>query len=256
MFGWRKKDKDKEKNSKDSKKVQFNSGVLNDKEKSFPLGKSEDYSDDIIRSKTMNPENSEFEVWRAVDNKNNKKNNDLVLTEYLEKSKNDEENILKNKTKLEHPSIKDRINIIENYITKETQNTNHNIDEDYSDNSDQEIEKSIHKKREDENDDDDDEEERFSQIRNKSRSKKVINKKIIEIDDVNKCEYPDFNAECEFIGENKEKYHVKILIDTSFNIVFSPEMKNNFKAFNLNYYQFPLLAIKNYIPTKKKKNML
>ena len=252
MFGWRKKDKDKEKNSKDSKKVQFNSGVLNDKEKSFPLGNSEDYSDDIIRSKTMNPENSEFEVWRAVDNKNNKKNNDLVLTEYLEKSKNEEENLLKNKTKLEHPSIKDRINIIENYITKETQNTNHNIDEDYSDNSDQEIEKSIHKKREDENDDDDDEEERFSQIRNKSRSKKVINKKIIEIDDVNKCEYPDLNAECEFIGENKEKYHVKILIDTSFNIVFSPEMKNNFKAFNLNYYQFPLLAIKNYIPTKKK----
>ena len=36
-------------------------------------------------------------------------------------------------------------------------------------------------------------------------------------------------------------------------MVFSPDKKNNFKLYNSNYYQFPLLAIKNYITTKKNK---
>ena len=259
MFLFKKKDKDKDKD-KDSKKVQFNSGLVNDKEKVMPLGQNDDYCDDIIRCKTVNPENSEFEVWRAVKNKNGNNNKDLVLTEYLEKSKNDEENALKNKTTFQHQISQERIKVIEDYFNKDTQkiNPNNNIDEDYQDNSDQEIEKNIHKKRQNDNDnenDDDDEEDerRFSQIRNKSRSKKVINKKVIGIDEDNKKEFPNFSGECKFYGENKEKYKVKITINSTFYVVFSAEKKNNFKIYNSNYYQFPLLSIKNYITTKKKR---
>ena len=145
--------------------------------------------------------------------------------------------------------------IVNNYFNKDTpKNIENNIDEDYANNSDQEIDQTIHNQRENENDDDDEEDEkRYEQYRNKSRYKRVINNKILEIDEVSKGEFPNFNADCKFYGENKERYHVKILIDSSFNLVFLPEKKNNFKLFNPNFYQFPLLSIKNYITTKKNK---
>ena len=257
---FKKKNKDKNKDSKNSKSGNYDKDSLNNDNIFFPITEDEN---NIDKSKTFNPSNSEFEVWRAIDNNNDKKNNKdekLVLAEYLEKSKKsgnkNSEDLLKNKKVVIKPGKQQGINVIEDYFDKDTQQEipNNNIDEDYSDNSDQEIYQKIHNQRENENDDDDDEEEkRFSQIRNKSRSKKVINNKIIENDDNDKNEYPDFTAECKFYGENKERYHVKIIIDSNFNLMFLPEMKNNFKAYNYNYYQFPLLSIKNYITTKKKR---
>ena len=172
-------------------------------------------------NKDKNTKNSEFEVMTQVNNNNT-----------------------------------NRVNLIENYIPKNNEEENQNIDEDYSNNSDQEIDQTIHKQRENENDNDDDDDEEFSQIRNKSRSKKIINNKIVELDEESKAEYPDFNADCKFYGENKERFHFKILIDSSFNLVFLPEKKNNFKLYNSNFYQFPLLAIKNYITTKKNKKFV
>jgi hypothetical protein len=46
--------------------------------------------------------------------------------------------------------------------------------------------------------------------------------------DVMKAEYPEFTADCKFYGEGKERYHVKVIIDSSFKLVFLPEMTNNF----------------------------
>ena len=159
-------------------------------------------------------------------------------------------------TQINNNNTNGGINVIENYINKDNEDRNQNIDEDYSNNSDQEIDQTIHKQRENENDNDDDDEEDDKdqeQIRNKSRSKKIINNKIVELEEECKAEYPDFSADCKFYGENKERFHFKILIDSSFNLVFLPEKKNNFKLYNSNFYQFPLLAIKNYITTKKNK---
>ena len=159
-------------------------------------------------------------------------------------------------TQINNNNTNGGINVIENYINKDNEDRNQNIDEDYSNNSDQEIDQTIHKQRENENDNDDDDEEDDKdqeQIRNKSRSKKIINNKIVELEEEYKAEYPDFSADCKFYGENKERFHFKILIDSSFNLVFLPEKKNNFKLYNSNFYQFPLLAIKNYITTKKNK---
>ena len=159
-------------------------------------------------------------------------------------------------TQINNNNTNGGINVIENYINKDNEDRNQNIDEDYSNNSDQEIDQTIHKQRENENDNDDDDEEddkEQEQIRNKSRSKKIINNKIVELEEECKAEYPDFSADCKFYGENKERFHFKILIDSSFNLVFLPEKKNNFKLYNSNFYQFPLLAIKNYITTKKNK---
>jgi len=259
------KEKEKDVQSKGSKSVKFDNNFIENIETLMPMSKDDDNT--IVKKNTCPPMNSEFEVWRAVKNKNDKKpenkENNLVLTEYLEKTNNNEdkelENRLRNKTILDHRNSQEGLKLIEDYFDKDSQEITHNnnIDENYSDNSDQEIDQKIHNQRENENDDDDDEDERFSQVRNKSRSKKIINNKIIELDDDGKIsEYPSLNCECKFYGENKDRYHVKILIDSSFNIVFLPEMKNNFKNYNSNYYQFPLLAIKNYITTKKKRKFL
>ena len=257
---FKKKNKDKDKDSKKSKSGNFDKELLNNDNQLLP--NSEENS--IDKSKTYGSSNSEFEVWRSINNntdKNNKNNkNKLVLTEYLEKSKNynnnNSENLFKNRKLVNQSNNQEGINVIEDYFDKDNQQEmpNNNIDEDYSDNSDQEIIQKIHTQRENENDDDDEEDEkRYAIMRNKSRSKKVINNKVIENDDSDKEDYPDFNAECKFYGENKERYHVKVIINSNFNLMFLPEMKNNFKNYNSNYYQFPLLSIKNYITTKKKR---
>ena len=214
---FKKNQKDKEEDKDKDKSKESKAVNFNKKlEKLMPLIKSK--SDTNEKKSTKN---SEFEVFTQVNNENN---------------------------------INEGLNVIENYFNKNNDEANQNIDEDYSNNSDQEIDQTIHKQRENENDnDDDDEDEDKLQIRNKSRSKKVINNKVVELDEVSKAEYPDFNADCKFYGENKERFHFKILIDSSFNLVFLPEKKNIFKLYNSNFYQFPLLAIKNYITTKKNK---
>ena len=260
------KDKEKEKTSEskgtNSKSVKFSEDLLTKEAKMFPLAQDDDFLD---RNKNYTfTINSEFEVWRAVQNKDDKNNQNtktnLVLTEYLEKSENvpnnidefNSENLIKSKTVLNNQNNQEVINVIEDYFDKDNEEyqDNNNIDENYSDNSDQEIYQKLRNDKE--SDDEEDEEEKFALMRNKSRSKKIVNSKIIE-EEQNKMEYPSFNAECKYYGENKERYQVKILIDSSFNLVFLPEKKNTFKLFNSNYYQFPLLAIKNYITTKKNK---
>ena len=211
------KKKDKDKyKSKEQKEVKFDKGIIKDSDKLIPLSKD----DNLFDKKTSKTLNEEFEVSNQQ-------------------------------------SFKEEL-VIDDYFKKENQeNLKNNIDEDYSNNSDQEIDQKIHNQRENENDDDDDEDEKkYSEFRNKSRSKKVINHKIIEKEEENKAEYPTFNADCKFYGENKERYHVKILIDSSFNLVFLPEKKNSFKLYNSNFYQFPLLAIKNYIITRKNKKFV
>ena len=273
MFKKKKKDKEKEKEkektteSKDSKSksVKFSKELLNNEENIFHLSQDDEFLDKN-KNKTF-PKNFEFEVWRAVQNRDNKNNkntkNKLVLTEYLEKSGNtpnnidefNSENLNKNKTVLNNQNNQESIKVIEDYFNKDNEEyQDNNIDENYSDNSDQEIYQKIHNERESENEDDDDEDEKqYALIPNKSRFKKIVNTKVIEEEEINKMEYPSFNAECKFYGENKERYQVKVIIDSSFNLVFLPEKKNTFKLFNSNYYQFPLLAIKNYITTKKNK---
>ena len=194
---------------------------------------------------------SEIEIWRSLDYKN--KNNNLILTEYLIKTEKEEDNPLKNRKVINN--TKEKINIIENYFSKAQLNRNmENIEyENESDNSDKETERKITIFRNSEIDEDDEEEDRFSEENiNKTRSKKVINKKILE-GEHKTAEYPEFYAECKFYGEGKERYHVKIIIDSSFNLNFSPEMKKGFKSYSLYYYQFPLLSIKNYIVTRKNK---
>ena len=189
-----------------------------EKEKEKEKVKEKDKEKEKIKEKEKEKEN----------NKNNNKNN----LEKTNKVKDDDYN-------------KDEQEIIQN----------NNIDEDYLENSDQEIE-AIKKQRENSYDDeDDDDEKQLSEISNRSRSKKVINNKIIE-SDVMKAEYPEFTADCKFYGEGKERYHVKVIIDSSFKLVFLPEMKNNFRLFNSNFYQFPLLAIKNYVATRKNKKFV
>ena len=85
---FKKKNKDKDKDSKKSKSGNFDKELLNNDNQLLP--NSEENS--IDKSKTYGSSNSEFEVWRSINNntdKNNKNNkNKLVLTEYLEKSKN------------------------------------------------------------------------------------------------------------------------------------------------------------------------
>ena len=260
MFKWKKKNKEKkskDKKESKSKSVKFDQQV-------FPLSKEVEYSE---KSKdNAFPNNSEFEVWRAVKSKtsDNENKNNLVLTEYLEKvetskideEENEDDSRIRHKTILKPQKTQESINVIEDYFDKDTQDQihNNNIDEDYSENSDQDIATKIKEQRENENDDEDDEEDKkYAQTRNKSRSKKIINNKIIEMNEDNINEYPDFKADCKLYGEGKERYHVKLIIDSSFNLVLLPEMKNNFRLFNSNYYQFPLLAIKNYITTKKNK---
>jgi len=194
---------------------------------------------------------SEIEIWRSLVDKN--KNNNLILTEYLIKTEKEEDNPLKNRKVINN--TKEKINIIENYFSKAQLNRNmENIEyENESDNSDKETERKITIFRNSEIDEDDEEEDRFSEENiNKTRSKKVINKKILE-GEHKTAEYPEFYAECKFYGEGKERYHVKIIIDSSFNLNFSPEMKKGFKSYSLYYYQFPLLSIKNYIVTRKNK---
>ena len=64
--------------------------------------------------------NSEYEVWRTIDDKNSK--NNLILTEYLKKSENEnnnKNNIIKNKIIINN--IKEKINIIENFFTEKQQ---------------------------------------------------------------------------------------------------------------------------------------
>ena len=154
-------------------------------------------------------------------------------------------------------NIQKRIKLMENFFNKEQKIDNKNIrniidEKNDSFNSDKETEQEIANIRKEENDEEDDIEDKiFEEKRNKARSKKIVNKKIIN----NECkeEFPQFSAECKFYGEGKERYHVKILIDSSFSLIFFPEMKKNFKLYNANYYQFPLLSIKNYITTKKNK---
>ena len=258
-----KDDKDKNTKSKDLKGDKSNLERLNNDDNLIPIFNEED--DNINRNKTFTPDNVEFEVWRAV--KNNGNNNDkkkLVLTEYLEKldNNNNAENLLKNKKKINQKNNHEDINFIDNYFVNESPedicNNNNNTDENYSNNSDQEITQQIKNQRENENDDDDDEDEkRFTQFRNKSRSKKIIiNNKIIEIDDDKIQEYPNFEADSKFYGEGKERYQVKVIIDSDYNLTFIPEKDNNFRLFNLNYYTFPLLAIKNYITTRKNKKFV
>ena len=203
----------------------------------FPISKEEE--DNLNKNKNFDPNNTEFEVWRAVKNTNNTNNSNntnnnnehLVLTEYLEKidnSKNEynSENLLKNKKVINHQKNLELLILKDDYFDRDNQEdneNNNNLDEDYSDNSDKEIEK-IQNERENENDDDDDED--ITQSGNKSRSKKGINNKVVEAIENNKSEYPDFYAECKYYGENKERYQVKISIDSSFNIVLSTKFKN------------------------------
>ena len=267
--------KNKEKgNSKDTKEktrnVKFDENFLVKIDRLMPLanGKDNIYS----QYNTFSPNNPEFEVWRAVkDNKNNKnqnknnKNDNLILTEYLVKS-NQNKNAVNSiqTTKIgNNYNNQEGINVIEDYFDKGqefTPNENNNIDEDYSDNSDKEIDQKIHKQREIENDDDDDEDEtNYTQTREKRPSKKSVNNnKLMDSDDDEgfKAESPYFTTDCKFYGENKEKYKVKIIIDSSFCIYFIPQRQNNFKNYNENFYQFPLLSIKNYITTKKKGNYI
>ena len=246
------KDKEKTKNIKSVKfdKESTDKTDQTDKNENISsLGQNNDEKT-ISRIKTFNQDNSEFEVWNSMKNDKNNNINNLVMNDYIKQKEdiNNDNNIIFNQQTPE-------INVIEDYIKRNNQREirNNHIDEDYKDNSDQEIDQKIHNERENENDEDDEEEERrFTQYRNKSRSKKIINNKILGIDE-DKPTYPNFNAESKFYGENKERYHIKILIDSSFNLVFSPEKKNNFKLYNSNYYQFPLLSIKNYITTKKNK---
>ena len=170
----------------------------------------------------------------------------MILTEYIIRTEKEEDNPLKNRKVINN--TKEKINIIENYFSKAQLNRNmENIEyENESDNSDKETERKITIFRNSEIDEDDEEEDRFSEENiNKTRSKKVINKKILE-GEHKTAEYPEFYAECKFYGEGKERYHVKIIIDSSFNLNFSPEMKKGFKSYSLYYYQFPLLSIKNY----------
>ena len=270
MFKRKKKDKDKikvsdkkdkKKKPKESKSNDLDKELLESANKLFPISKEEE--DNLNKNKTFDPNNSEFEVWRAVksntpsDANNNSNNNEhLVLTEYLEKldnstNDNDSENLLKNKKVLNHQKSHERLILIEDYFDRDNQDeneNNNNLDEVDSDNSDKEISQKIQNIRENENDDDDDDNEIT-----KSGSKKVINNKSVEMDENSNSEYPSFYAECKYYGENKERYQVKISIDSSFNIVFTPDENNNFKLYNSNYYTFPLLAIKNYITTKKNK---
>ena len=122
---------------------------------------------------------SEIEIWRSLDYKN--KNNNLILTEYLIKTEKEEDNPLKNRKVINN--TKEKINIIENYFSKAQLNRNmENIEyENESDNSDKETERKITIFRNSEIDEDDEEENRFSEENiNKTRSKKVINKKILE----------------------------------------------------------------------------
>ena len=236
------------KKNKDEKKPKKNE-IMNKIGEIFPSEKNEELSkqniDEIHKI-------SEFEVWRSIDDKN--KNNNLVLTEYLKKSEKEEENPLKNRIIINN--INEKIKIIDNYFNKEQSIKNIEFDND-SENSDKETERRISKFRIDEIeeiDEDDDDQDKISDENNinKTRSKKAINKKIEE-EEKKTAEYPEFSADCKFYGEGKERYHVKILIDSDFNLNFFPEMKKGFKSYSLHYYQFPLLSIKNYVVTKKSK---
>ena len=230
--------------NKDDKKQKKND-IMNKIDKLFPSEKNKELSPPNIEEIHKI---SEFEVWRTIEDKN--KNNNLILIEYIKKPEKEEENLLKNRIVIK--DVKEKIKIFDNYFNKEQSNKNIDYEND-SDNSDKEFEKKITKFRREEIDEDEDEDKLFDENTiNKTRSKKVINKKIIE-GEHKIAEYPEFNADCKFYGDGKERYHVKILIDSSFNLNFSPEMKKEFKSYSLNYYQFPLLSIKNYIVTKKNK---
>ena len=270
------KNKEKGKSGDEKKKnktVRFEN-IIEKIKSIMPMTKDEDENNNSYSQRnTFHSNDPEFEVWRAVkDNKNdintknNKKESNLILTEYLEKTDKNEnktENSMKVKKIENDKNNEEGLNLIEDYFDKGnpeiTSNENDNIDEDYSDNSDKEIDITIHKQRENENDDDDDEDDKnYEETKsNKSASKKTSNSKII-VDDVdNKAEYPEFDSECKYYGENnKDKYKVKIKINSSFYIYFHPQMNRGFKNYNSEYYQFPLLAIKNYITTKKKGNFL
>ena len=262
MFKRKKKDKekvktkekkDKKKKSKVSQSIELDKELLENSNQLFPISKEEE--ENLSKNITFDPNNTEFEVWRAVindniSNNNNNNNEHLVLTEYLNKIDNslneyDSEKLLKNKKVINHQKIPERLILIEDYFDGDNQEENENnkhSDEDYSDNSDKVIDQKI-----------DDDEEDLTQSRNKSCSKKGINNKVSESDENNKSEYPNFYAESKYYGENKERYQVKVSIDSSFNVIFIPDENNNFKLYNSNYYTFPLLAIKNYITTKKNK---
>ena len=252
------KGKDKTISEPETRETTINT-IISNKEKIplFPIIKE---GGETTKSSSFNPKNSEFEVWTSTQNKtNDNKDSPLVLIEYLEKSKTyNNEDLIKNKIVLKNLEKKEGLNVIENYFIKDNQNDQDEaqncIYEDYSDNSDTEIAKQIHAKREIEYDDDDeDDEKRNSKGGEKPSKKSLETNKLFDSDDENKDDFPKFNCECQLNGEGKDRYHVKILIDSSFNLVFLPEKKNNFKSFNPNYYQFPLLAIKNYITTKKRR---
>ena len=145
MFKRKKKDKDKikvsdkkdkKKKSKESKSNDLDKELLESANKLFPISKEEE--DNLNKNKTFDPNNSEFEVWRAVksntpsDANNNSNNNEhLVLTEYLEKldnsnNDNDSENLLKNKKVLNHQKSHERLILIEDYFDRDNQDENEN----------------------------------------------------------------------------------------------------------------------------------
>ena len=260
MFNKDQKDKEIDKRPKPSKTLKakleiFNKGI----NKILPLSKKEDKNNNkpvqISESGRISTKTSQHNFFlkekvqktdekkSTIENENVKKNRIPILINNKNEKNNQEE-----------------INIKKNLFKKDSQTQEvvhkNNNDEEYSENSDQEINQKIKKQRENEKEDDDEEDPLFKQIANRSRSKKVVNHKIIGTIDEHKDEFPNFSSECKFYGEGKERYHVKIIIDSSFSLVFLPEMKNNFRLFNSNYYQFPLLAIKNYVTTRKNKKFV
>ena len=134
------------------------------------------------------------------------------------------------------------MNIFDDYVDNNSFNEK-NLDEDYSNNSDQEIDQKIHEIREKE-----DEDERFETDETITKSGTISS--IITEETKIKC--PDnFQAPCVLFVENKETYEAKVIINSDFILMFLAERKNTFKNYDVNFYSFPLLSIKNYIVTKK-----
>ena len=238
------KDNELENRQKTSKTLKskleiFNKGI----NKILPLSKKED--------KNKNVQNTESD---KDSDKNNPNKMFLRGKTQIIDEKNTKENIIKSNT-LNENNNEEGINKKKNFLKKNSliQGIFHKNKNDahHSEKTDQEKQQ---KQKENENDEEED--ELFKQIASRTRSKKIVNHKVISTIDEHKEHLPNFTAECKFYGEGKERYKVKIIIDSNFSLVFLPEKKNNFRFFNSNYYRFPLFTIKKYLTTKKNKKFV
>ena len=225
-------DKKKQKNTKNDnqQKIKIKKSISSSlKTEFFPLD-FDDYTNQHQNTLTTKNQKNDFVVTT-----NNLK---LVFAQesYNKQNQNENNNI----------NCNSEINVFDDYVGNNSLDEK-NLDEDYSNNSDQEIDKKIHEIREKENED-----ERLE------TDETIISGVIPGITtEESKKKCPDnFQAPCVLFGENKENYDAKIIINSSFILMFLAERKNVFKNYDMNFYSFPLLSIKNYIVTKKSSHCL